>query len=1273
MAAIDVEVRKLTLRDAVVKHKDIVYLALSFLAILIIMVNALTFSSPFIGAIASITYILVNGNFIGDGLFKEARLKLPLGILFLFILFGLFGWLFMVFYELSMMSVVAVLCIATSFSFFTYKFEVIKRKILRRSKKHQKINVQSNMVSSSDGVRQAKKSIRSKIRLLAFVIVFSSLVILCASLLLASRTKAGPWHVWTVVNPWVWPVYLVTIFFLTAILMSGERSELKISFTVVFSVLTCLVYVMVFDAGMGWDTWVHMAYARTVYENFSPTPFSIHFPRASIGLNLYYSTRAVIEYSLPVVFARMFSVDVFWTHLIFGPLLWGLFLPVICYSVAKILGAGERAAVLSTFLVLSSHMLIAWGGYSVPQSLGYIFCFLTLYLLLRYLSGNSIFPALITTFASFLSHYITGALSLSFLLFAFVYKRRHITKYRTIAHITLVLAFLTSVSVLPFLYYAQQLVYPINVGFTLSKLGELPHYDAILSLIFTRYQEYTLSNFVALGGITDLLGFLGLLMYSVIKPKKKSQHIYHFLLLAFLMLAVDLRIVTWFMTGVPTRIWPLASLIAVPAASIVIVDSISSVIAARKTQESNPNRRKADSKFFNFDMRKAEVMVIVVFCISGMVAAPVYHRYDLKVEGVTAYDMEVARYIYETTELPYVVICDTPALFAGQAVVGMRNPRAYYRGVYDRPNYFAEMVSNPSPEIMKAAAGLNDASFQYFVVGTTSIHLARPRLSEVVEAASRYFEEYKVFGDGENLVIYVFRYKTPPFPYSSDVAPFYWDLGTPPTYMIQNDLIRVIVPQNRSLEVRDFREKLYMGIDFGETLVDGYPLSNVSRVEYFNPSSETWNAWVTSEEIDVSFAMKQQFKFKLSFDKVALVAVVERGKPFTQLRWESLDGLSHDVTCHVMTDRYDGFSASGLTSPDSPGSVHLRKYGAYYTVTRTDDVALHYAYNYETSGDALYPYEFKSHSGFTTIKDYLYLDLYVDNEANEAQWIYVEMYLPDKISPGALAPFSYSTNNGKNWTGVYKAGPLKTLNETEVNWVVVKARKWNEEPTKWAHFQEAAGGVYDLPDNFLTTGGVWNRIIFGMYLLGDTNRDSETSSGSSEGDQALVRLGVGTYNSPLEATYIFTDSEDFSYGLRNMNDPFLTFYTGLTAAGGISFTKRLKSLSITATKEDKTDHITFDIPCDTTFSLLAKYLSESESSESLARMSYTVSQSDDRISLTADVTSTNDWDQTSVVTMCIPSDYNHEGGVILDERGLSTVLAVNVVDDRTETVTIWPK
>lgn len=127
-----VATRRSDIKKIILRYRDIVYFVLSLFMGLMIFINSLIFNSVFIGIFTSITYILINGNFLGCTFFKESDLKLPLGVLLLIAFLGLLGWLFIVFAGLTIIEVTIVLYIASVFSFGVKKYTGIRAMIAKK-------------------------------------------------------------------------------------------------------------------------------------------------------------------------------------------------------------------------------------------------------------------------------------------------------------------------------------------------------------------------------------------------------------------------------------------------------------------------------------------------------------------------------------------------------------------------------------------------------------------------------------------------------------------------------------------------------------------------------------------------------------------------------------------------------------------------------------------------------------------------------------------------------------------------------------------------------------------------------------------------------------------------------------------------------------------------------------------------------------------------------------------------------------------------------------
>jgi len=112
-----------------------------------------------------------------------------------------------------------------------------------------------------------------------------------------------------------------------------------------------------------------------------------------------------------------------------------------------------------------------------------------------------------------------------------------------------------------------------------------------------------------------------------------------------------------------------------------------------------------------------------------------------------------------------------------------------------------------------------------------------------------------------------------------------------------------------------------------------------------------------------------------------------------------------------------------------------------------------------------------------------------------------------------------------------------------------------------------------LPWNYTDTGGAQNRYVFGIYLPAK--------------DKVLLTMGVPTYYvRPLKTTYVFTDSDHISYGLRNMREGLIKFYRLRLGAyvGGVLTAKVPTSLSVVQNDDGVIKSVLLTVTGETVFS-----------------------------------------------------------------------------------------
>jgi len=614
------------------------------------------------------------------------------------------------------------------------------------------------------------KHLRISEILYLFMIVFSFY------LLLISRTGEAR-TVWEVLHSFFIPVLFVTTFLLLTVLFTSEKVAYKLLLVIFYSVLIHSFFSIVFPAGDSSGQQMVLARTRLVFDNAVLHGW-VPWPTITIQYRIFEWFRGItFQASLSVVFARMLSIDFLWVHLFLVPVLWGVFTPIAVFLTTKTLGGNEKVSILSSLLISASPYATYFGAISVTNSLGFIFFFYSLYFMLKNLDSNDpkiralmlIFP-----FFSFLSHPLTGIISFSILFLALTFKSYKSEKEASsiTAKLSLVIAFIFCASLLPVSFIYLRFFNPAtHTVFTLDKLYELPLQE-IAGLFLLGKLTYGFGPKTILlnviGPVIALLFIIYLLYKLKSDPAAKYRIHISFLFATFLMILVDYRILKLFMEGLPLneeRLWVFRDFIAVPLVALAIYAAISSLKTFLRAT-SLPTLSLASLK----KLSKANILRVLSLLLTLNVLIPVIlggwivFSLDAAYPQVaplqtTWYELEAVKYIEENTQEKYVVIGDKWTIFAGETIVGVNNPRAYYFLEFNRTAYdlFVNMRENPSPQWMLLAMNKTgtDTTVAYFIV-------AEPRLgteefnSTVSKALQNDLPVYDTFGNGK---LYVFYYE----------------------------------------------------------------------------------------------------------------------------------------------------------------------------------------------------------------------------------------------------------------------------------------------------------------------------------------------------------------------------------------------------------------------------------------------------------------------------------------------------------------------------------
>jgi len=408
----------------------------------------------------------------------------------------------------------------------------------------------------------------------------------------------------------------------------------------------------------------------------------------------------------------------------------------------------------------------------VKNSLGLIFFFYSIYFILKYLFATgrkAIFLMTIFSLASLVSRPLTGTMSISLMLLAMAFKSYENEKAKNplSAKMSLLLSFLVSTSLLPFVLISQSIVYRAYASFSLDKLYDLSPTEIVGELILGQSIDFTPLG--ALLGLAPLLGFIGMIYILRSSPNARSMRARAtrrvstlFLLTGFLVVLVDYRILRLFMVDLPFsegRLWMFRDIIAAPFVAFVVSGIVTSL---QKTTSKHP-RIHVQLPFSKapFTLRSVTTFAMILL-LSGWVAASVYYVYPhFGVLQTTAYELEAARHIETNTNESYVVISDQWMMHPGGMIVGVHNPRAFYFSITDPEGItlFHRMKMNASIDIMVEAMTTNNATTAYFII--EKLRLGAEEYNRIIQQAQQNeLQTYKIFyyPEGEEK-LRIFYYK----------------------------------------------------------------------------------------------------------------------------------------------------------------------------------------------------------------------------------------------------------------------------------------------------------------------------------------------------------------------------------------------------------------------------------------------------------------------------------------------------------------------------------
>lgn len=682
---------------------------------LCVILNALFFRSAIIGIPFSLAFFFVASCAVGNVFFyREKRfLRIALGLATFVVLTALSGSVLIILAIFSeIWSLVMVGVIALIFSVLSYRMRDVHARV--------------------EGSQSETEGKRRSLGLYFGVGAFVVFVVIGFYALLTARTGEGGASVWLTIPYYFLPSFLVASLLLVSILFF-TRGHLgsKLSLVFVYSFLVRSLFWIVWYPGRYGDPWVHLGEARFIAKTGMPYAYSWMLQQFLI-VDL---VGKKAQYALVVLLTRMFGVDIYWVHILLVPFLWSFLVPLSSYKVAEMLTKkrSEKVPLVAAVAASLVSSLVGWGTVSVPNSVGFMFFFFTMFLLLYWMRTGERrlwFLSLLTAVATTVAHFQPG-------IFAFVFFFM-VTIFRKVSRTTKVAFY-----VLLFALYPVAL-YLLGAHFWFEGLINLENLAAMQSDILT------------------VILFFGLLGWVLSLKNLHVDHKSAFLVFVFYVTVVlEYYLSMYGMLEVPFgphRILLIADLLLLPFIGLGVIGLVDALAEMFK--------RKRTRGRVGFLPRAAGFMLICVV-LSAQATLALYQAYPQN-EGFpyaqpSVYEMEAIYYINSTASAPYVVLCDTQVASLAIGLLGMDYGYAGGEwGIFGIPEFnyptimmYGEMKASPSLHIMERAVNfVKRVEIAYFVVSKK----VGPDFEKIVSETSALLPVEAVFGDGK---LYVFKYPIP--------------------------------------------------------------------------------------------------------------------------------------------------------------------------------------------------------------------------------------------------------------------------------------------------------------------------------------------------------------------------------------------------------------------------------------------------------------------------------------------------------------------------------
>jgi len=705
-----------SIRNQISRKQKIAWVWVIFFIVSMVMMllNSINIRSPEVGIFASMIFLYICSVACGEIFFPNEKvfLRRALGVAAFILIITLLGaFLILVVRFTETLSLVCLLIAGSAICLLS---------VLRKGEDNQ------------DPLNQVVGSVKGSKKSYLLLFPFLLLVAISFYALLLGRTGEGSISVWLAIPNYFLPTFFITSLSLVILLLFTRiHAGVKLALVSTYSFLSHSLFLLVWYPGRYGDSWSYLGNARFIDNTGVFYAYEWLYSQLSIADIIKYQS----QYGLVVFFRRMFTLDIYWVHTFFIPVLWSLFVPIFFYEIAELL-AVKKNPKFSIFCALGASLfsgLVYWGAISAAYSLGLFLLLFSILLLLYWVNTRSRRVLLLSIFASVASlfaHPQTGVFALGFVVLGVVIQSR-------LPEILKLAFFVSTSAIYPGVSYLQ---------------GAVFSQEGLLNL------ENLLSFQLDMTTLLIVFGFVGLL-FSIRGRLLRTKSAF-MLFVFYVTLVVNYYVSMYVMQNapVPQRILTITDLLLVPFVVLglfVTLNFLKIGLSRVKMPALKNVARSRSIALFSICLLSAILVTSALY--------QAYPRNEITEVQPAAYEIDAIYYVDSISEGRYAVLGDTNLAGLAGAFLGIDYSYGNAKGVFGVPEWnfwtmrlYQKMINSPSLSVLEDAMIHGNVGISYFVVS-----VREPHYEDIVKRTSEVLEANRTFGEGK---ITVFRYTSPTLP-----------------------------------------------------------------------------------------------------------------------------------------------------------------------------------------------------------------------------------------------------------------------------------------------------------------------------------------------------------------------------------------------------------------------------------------------------------------------------------------------------------------------------